>query len=42
MQNSTGFGMEQVLTQLAAKILFDDSTGFREIMWTIILPQKQT
>ena len=34
-------GMEQALTQLAVKILFDDSTGFDEMRWTIILPEKQ-
>ena len=33
--------MEQALTQLAVKILFDDSTCFDEMMWTIILPEKQ-
>ena len=35
------FRMEQALTQLAVKILFDDSTGFDEMRWTIILPEKQ-
>ena len=35
-------GMEQALTQLAVKILFDDSSGFNEIRRTIILPEKQT
>ena len=29
------------ITQLAVKILFDDSTGFDEMRWTIILPEKQ-
>ena len=33
--------LEQSLTQLAVKILFDDSTGFDEIRWTVILPEKQ-
>ena len=33
--------MEQVLAQLAVKILFDDSTGFNEIRWTTILQGKQ-
>ena len=33
--------MEQALTQLAVKILFDDSTGFDEMRWTIILQEKQ-
>ena len=36
-----GFWMEQALTQLAVKILFDDSTGFDEMRWSIILPDKQ-
>ena len=35
------FRMDQALTQLAVKILFDDSTGFDEMRWTIILPEKQ-
>ena len=33
--------MEQVITQLAFKILFDDSLGFDEMRRTIILPEKQ-
>ena len=33
--------MEQVITQLAVKILFDDSLGFDEMRRTIILPEKQ-
>ena len=33
--------MEQVLTQLAIKILFDDSTGFDAMRWPIILPENQ-
>ena len=33
--------MEQILTQLAVKILFDDSTGFDEMRWAIILSEKQ-
>ena len=38
-----GFGMEQVITQLAVKILFDDYSGFffYEMRRTIILPEKQ-
>ena len=35
------FGMEQVITQLAIKILFDDYSGFYDMMRTIILPEKQ-
>ena len=34
-----GFGMKQVITQLAVKILFDDYSVFYE-MRTIILPEK--
>ena len=34
--------MGQALTQLAVKTLFDDSTGFDEMRWAIVLPQKQT
>ena len=34
--------MEQLLTQLAVQILFDDSTGFDEARLTIFLPVKQT
>ena len=33
--------MEQALTQPAVKILFDDSTGYDEMRWTIIFPEKQ-
>ena len=33
--------MEQVITQLAVKILFDDSLGFDEMRRTITLPEKQ-
>ena len=33
--------MEQVITQLAVKILFDDYSDFYEMMRTIILPEKQ-
>ena len=29
-----GFGMEQVITQLAVKILFDDYSGFYEMRRT--------
>ena len=36
-----GFGMKQVITQLAVKILFDDYSGFYEMRRTIILPEKQ-
>ena len=36
-----GFGMEQVITQLAVKILFDDYSGFYEMRKIIILPEKQ-
>ena len=36
-----GFGMEQVITQLAVKILFDDYSGFYDMRRTIILPKKQ-
>ena len=35
------FGMEQVNTQLAVKILFDDYSVFYEMRRTIILPEKQ-
>ena len=33
--------MEQVFTKLAVKILFDDSSGFDEMRWTIISPENQ-
>ena len=33
--------MEQVITQLAAKILFDDYSGFYEMRRTIILPWRE-
>ena len=33
--------MEQVITQLAVKILFDDYSGFYDIRRIIILPEKQ-
>ena len=33
--------MEQVITQLAVKILFDDYSGFYDMRRTIILPKKQ-
>ena len=36
-----GFGMEQVITQLAVKILFDNYSVFYEMRRTIILPEKQ-
>ena len=36
-----GFGIEQVLTQLAVKILFYDSTVLDEKRLTLILPEKQ-
>ena len=32
--------MEQPLTQLAVKILFDDPYGLDEMRWIIILPKK--
>ena len=32
--------MEQVLTQLAVRVMFDDSTGFVEMRLTIIWPEK--
>ena len=35
------FGMEQVITQLAVKILFDDYSVFYEMRRAIILPEKQ-
>ena len=36
-----GLGMEHAPTQLAVKVLLDDSSGFDEMRWTIILPEKQ-
>ena len=36
-----GFGMEHALTQLAVKILLNDHTGFDEMRWKIIFPEKQ-
>ena len=33
--------MEQVNTQLAVKILFDDYSGFYEMRRTIMLPERQ-
>ena len=33
--------MEQVITQLAVKILFDDYSGFYDMRRKIILPEKQ-
>ena len=33
--------MEQVFTQRAVKILFDDFSGFYDMKRTIILPDKQ-
>ena len=35
------FRMEQVITQLAVKILFDDFSVFYEMRRTIILPENQ-
>ena len=35
-----GFGMDQFITQLAVKILFDDYSVFYEMRRTIILPEK--
>ena len=36
-----GFGMEQVITQLAVKISFGDYSGFYDTRRTIILTGKQ-
>ena len=36
-----GIAIEQALATLADRILFDDSSGFYEMMWTIILPDKK-
>ena len=36
-----GFGMEQVIAQIAFKILFEDYSGLYEMRRTIILPEKQ-
>ena len=36
-----GLQMEQVITQLAVKILFDDYSGFYQMRRTAILPEKQ-
>ena len=36
-----GFGMEQVITQIAVKTLFEDYSCFYEMRRTIILPEKQ-
>ena len=36
-----GFEMEQALTKLAVTYYFDDSFGFGEMRWMIILPEKQ-
>ena len=33
--------MEQVITHLAVKILFDDYSDFYDMRRTIILPEKQ-
>ena len=33
--------MEQVINQMAVKILFEDYSGFYEMRRTIILPEKQ-
>ena len=33
--------MEQVINQIAVKILFEDYSGFYEMRRTIILPEKQ-
>ena len=33
--------MEQVITQIAVKILFEDYSGFYEMRRKIILPEKQ-
>ena len=34
--------MEQALTQLAVKILFDDSSGFDEMRRTITFPESRS
>ena len=34
--------MKQALTQLAVIVQFDGSTGFDEMRWINILPEKQT
>ena len=39
--NFKGVWDGKALIQLAVKLLFGDSTGFDEIRWTIILPEKQ-
>ena len=36
-----GFVMEQVISQIAVKILFEDYSGLYEMRRTIILPEKQ-
>ena len=36
-----GFGIEQVIAQIAVKILFEDYSGFYEMRRTIILQEKQ-
>ena len=33
--------MEQVITQIAVKIVFEDYSGFYEMRMTIILPEKR-
>ena len=33
--------MEQALTKLTVKILFDDSTGLDEMRWTIICQRSR-
>ena len=38
---SNGFWIEQAITKLAVKFLFDGSFGFNEMRRTIILPEKQ-
>ena len=32
--------MERAITQFAVKTLFGDSSGFNEMGWAIILPEK--
>ena len=41
MSKGAWAGAGSYFTQLAVKILFDDSSGFDQMRWTIILPEKQ-
>ena len=36
-----GLGLKRAFTHLAVEILFDDSTGFDKMRWTIFLQEKQ-